>query len=303
MSKEAAVALLTGEPVAPIQGVTEVTTDKPAEAVAGTVLDSDRFAKLAAKEASLQKDRENFKTEQQKVYEREGKLRAIEKQILDFEEMRSKDPIQALKILGFTDTDVFNALAGNEKPAATPEEIARLATQDELKKYEQAQLQAQAKVQAERDTKAIAGYKDAIGKVIEKQADKYEYCNFYGPVAQDLVYETVLQIMEDEQKAGSAITTPMDAMREAIELVEGFYEEDDKSRMSLKKRQPKVEATAPAPTPPPQRTRSVSTPAAKPVPTLTNKTTATVSSQANGRETSSQKRTRLENMLRGGLKQ
>lgn len=284
MSKESATALATGTPVAPAEST-------PSPAVVGTQIDSDRFAKLAARETQIQKDREAFKSEQQKVYEEKEKLKAIQKQITDFEEMRSKDPLAALKHLGFTDTDIFNALS-TDKPAPTPEELARAATQDEIKKFQQAQEQVAAKVQAEKDTKAISEYKDQIGKFIEKEAEKLEYCKHYGPVAEDLIYETVLQFIKEDPAL-----TPFAALKEAAEAVESLYEEEDVSLMGLKKRQAKIpKAPEPAPAVKPHR----GAPQSKPLPTITNKASATVASAAPKSESREQKRTRLENLLRNG---
>jgi hypothetical protein len=291
MSKEQALAMMTGEAVAPVAPVTE---SKPSEAIVGTPLDSDRFAKLAAKEAALQKEREAFKSEQQKIYEEREKLKSIQAQIQDFEKKRSENPIEALKILGFSDTDIFNALAGQEKPAPTPEEIARQAAQEELKKYEEAQTLAQTKLQEERDAKAITAYKDQIGKYIEKEAEKFEYLNHYGAIAYDAVYETVLQFM-----AADPQLSPVQAMREAAESLENYYEEEDLALMSLKKRQakvaPRVEAV-PETTPPVRRGAMPP----KQVPTLNSRTTATTASASIVKESREQKRARLESMLRQG---
>lgn len=299
MSKEGALAMIQGEvvtqtPVAPVQGVVNAPESQPSEAVAGTKLDSDRFAKIAAKEAQLQKEREAFKTEQQKMYEEKEKIKGINQQIADFEKLKKTDPVAALKVLGYSDTDIFNALAVEKPAEPTPEEIARKAAQEELKKFEDNQTVQAAKAQEERDGKALAAYRGEIGKFIEKDADKFEYCNHHGPVAQDLIYETVLQFMATDQSL-----TPFQALKEASEAVESFYEEEDMALMGLKKRQaklaPKVEEPV-APAAKPSRVPS------RPIPTLTNKAAPTAASTAKpSGETREQKRTRLENMLRGGL--
>lgn len=319
MSKEAALSMMTGQPVTQVNPSLVIGEIPPisAEEIAlppPAGLDSDRFARLAAREAKLVKEREalkleqqSFKTEQQKTYEARTKYDEIIGKANKFEELKEKDVVEALKHIGLSDTQIFNLMANREEPKPpTPEELsaqAALAAQTEIKKFQDEQALKADKEAKERDERAINGFRKAIGESITKEAEKYEYCAHYGQIAEDLVYETILNIMSDDQKEG-VTTAPHDAMKEAIELVENFYENEDKAMSKIKKRQPK-ETAAPEPETKtqPTRTRTVEAKApTKPIPTLTNKATATVASTVTGKETPAQKRERLENWLRTGSK-
>jgi len=298
MSKEAAMAIATGQPVpAPVvDSAIQPIPNEPAAEPKG--LDSDRFAKLAAREEKLQRAAQEYKSEQQKLYEEKEKLKSVQSQISEFEKLRETDPVAALKVLGFTDAQIANALIPEPKEAPTPEEIARKAAQEQLEAYKKEQQEIAAKAEAEKNTRLIGEFKQQIGKFVEKDAEKYEFCNHYGPVAQEAIYETVLEFIKQDPNL-----TPIDAMREAVEALEAYYESEDEALMNLRKRQAKITKTAaPAPEPAKPVQRSRTPQAAKPVPTLTNKATATVASTAPVKESREQKRARLEAMLRGDIK-
>lgn len=230
MSKEAALSMLSNSTPAPPATIgPDVVTTPPAS------LDSERFAKLAEKEVRLNKDREALKAEKALSDAEKVKLADYKRQIDEFEELKKTDKIAALKKIGFSEEDIFNFLAGKEEPKEpTAAELARIAAQEELEKYKTEQRTEAQRVQEERDESAIKAYKSSISDVIKKDAEKFEYCTHYGPVAEDIIYETILGFMADDQEL-----TPHDAMKEAIEAVEKMYEEEDLKMSTLKKRQPK----------------------------------------------------------------
>ncbi len=301
MSKEAALALMNGgTPLPTNPGL--ITQDMPQSPDATPAppkqdLDSDRFARLAAREAKLQADREALKTDQQKAYEEKAKLKEVQDKLQAYYDLKKTDPIAALKSLDFSDEDIFNAFSNAaDKKEPTAEEKAAALVDEKFKSYEQKQLDAQAKLQADRDAKNIQMFKDGIGKAIEADAEKYEYSNFYGPIAQELVYETVLEIMKVEKDIA-----PHDAMKEAMDLVEELYEKEEVEMSKLKKRskllaQPAVVEPTPVPTKESQKPKGI--------PTLNNKATASVASQVKSAgESRSAKRERLINQIKtSGLK-
>lgn len=271
---------------------TEVVTPPQAESSIMSV-DSDRFAKIAAREAKFVKERETFKSEQQKLYEEKQALASVKTQLDEFEALRSKDPIAALKKLGFSETDVFNFISSKEEP--TIEQIATQRAEElmkqEFEKRDKVQAEKEAAASKEREDRAINGFKETISSSIKKDAEKYEYCAYEGAEAEGIIYETVLEIIKEEPDI-----LPHKAMQEAIELTEKYYEEKDLEMAKLKKRQPKVEA----PVVEEKKVVRTRTPDKVSAPTLTAKATATAASTIPKGETSSQKRARLENWLRNG---
>ena len=297
MSREAALAMATGQPAQtnpnPAATVTATPGDAgvtpvgvPGESTGTTaVLDSTRFSQLAKKEAELQKNREALKAEQTQFMTERQKFNEIQKQINSFNETKAKDPVEALKLLGFTEKDLFNFIAAQED-TSTPEERATRAAQSEIQKFKDEQAKAKADLQANQNKAVLAQFNKDISDTIAKNADKYEYCNYNGPLAVDLIEETVSQVLATD---GELIT-----VQEAIEMVEQYYEDEDKAMSSLKKRQPRTEA-APAPAADaPLKPQVSPRPTNQARPTLTNKS-ATVNSTvpAPRGETPDQKKARL----------
>lgn len=289
MSKEAALNMLSGNTTPTTAAAPEpVATPTPTETPKPT-LDSERFARLAAKEAQLQKDREAYKAQVEA-------LKPVKEQIDQFNELKKTDKIAALKLMGFTEEDIVNFIADQpEKKEPTPAELAAKAAQEELEKYKKEQLELKTKEQQERDERNIKAFKDGIGEAIAKDAEKYEYLNHYGAIAQDVVYETVLQFIKEDPNM-----TPLDALKEAMASVEEYYEEEMDKVIKLKKLQSKLSpvATETIKTEPQRKTvitppRAEATPPSKPK-------VAPHPPVPPAKETAAQKRARLEEMLRNG---
>lgn len=307
MSKQAAMNMITGESspaVNPSLVNPQPNGADPAPPVVEDpkdTLDSDRFAKIAQREAKLQKDRETFKSEQQKLYEEKNQLKSVQEKIQAFEKLRAENPIEAMKTLGFSEEDVFNYMAS--KPELTPEQKAELAgrqaAQKEIDDFKKLNAETEKKAAQERDDKAINAFKGEIGKSFKDKPDQYEYCNFNGPIAEELVYETVLEIMKEEKDI-----LPHKALQEALDLVESYYEDEDKEMQAIKKRKKilGVEEKPVVEEPVKVNSKAAAKVAAKPVPTLTNKANVTAAGTQTKGESPSQKRERLENWLRTGVK-
>jgi hypothetical protein len=318
MSKESALAMATGSPEpipasAPVIGGPPPTPIEPPKD-----MESARFAAQARKEAEFVKKQQALKAEQEKFESEKKEILARRKtydetmeRAKQFEDTRKTDPVAALKLIGFSETDIFNFLAGQEKKEATPAETAaEVATkvaeeliEKKLSAKDKEQADKEAKLIADRDAGLINEFKSGLGSVVEANKDKYEYCAHYGPAAIDLAYRTVLQIVEDSK--GEDIPTA----EEAIQMIEELYEEEDKALMSLKKRQPKVEATEVETKAAPERTRTVSTPTGHtPVAPAIQKTRAlsnaarptTAAATRTVNETREQKKERLMEALRRG---
>jgi len=209
----------------------------PSAAVSGTELDSTRFNHLAKKEAEILKQRESFKKEQTEFMTERQKYQEERKRIDEYNTLKAKDPVAALKHLGFSEADLMNFMAANEDNY-TPEERARKAAADEIQKFRDAQAKEKNDAQTTTNTQTISQFKNEIKATIANAADKFEYCNYNGPLAEDLIYETVYAVAKDSNWTETISAT------EAAEMVEQYYEDQDKAMSTLKKRQLKTE-TAP----------------------------------------------------------
>jgi hypothetical protein len=238
-------------------------------------MQSTVFAKLAAKEAKLVKEREEFKAQQEKLLAEREDVKKVMDMVKEFEQLKNTDRLAALKKLGFTDNDLFEAMAATSEPKEeTLEDKASKIAQAKIDEYAKTQAQKQAEAEQARNEEIITRYKGDITKTYADDKDKYPMSNFYGQAATDLAYQLVLEISDKEKKVISA--------QEAVDLVENYYEEHYKQLQALKT--PKVvEPPAPAPEAPKSKT-------------LTNSVTASGTSLAareTRRETQAEKRARL----------
>lgn len=317
MSKEAAMAMMTGQPTTQVNP-SILTGDMPPAATPADLnpsvidpaqklkLESDRAAIYARKEARLQKEREEF-NQKQVAFEKE---RVEAKSLLDrmsaFESKRKENPVQALKDIGFSETEIFNFMAeGNGTPKElSAEELAAKIVDEKLSDYDKKQVEAQTLAQKARDDGLISNHKKAIATTIETNKEKYEYVHFQGAVGQELVEDIINQVLNVED-----VLIPY---AEACQMAEDYYEGQYDEMSKLKKRQvaqanaaaveEKAQLTQGQKT---SRTRTITDYKGEPVKqatprTLTNRTTATVSSTRSLNETPEQKRERLISKLRNG---
>lgn len=313
MSKESAMALFgaqtsgntptTQEPPA-AQAVNEVNTPASgAPATTGEPLKSQRFNEFAKKEAEIVRMRQQIAADRKEL---EEPMRVYK----EFQTKKSSDPIAAMKLLGFSETDIFNYMAASAPPELTAEEkaikAAEAATDAKIKAFEDAQAKKQTDQQAIVDKQSIQSFQAELGKTIQANKEKFEYCAYKGEEAQDLAYELTVAVFRDTK--GKDLLKP----EEAIQMAEDHYEAEDKAMSGIRKRQP-AESKAPVAAPSaPVRTRTMVTnhgagPVETPKPTLnhtrtlTNAATSTMASMRQARnESKDQKRERLINMLRGG---
>lgn len=263
------------------------------------VLASDAMAIQARKEAKFVRERNEWNKkrdqEQAEIETLKKQLREPYDKIQAFEAKRKENPIEALKEIGFTETEIFNFMASQEKKEPTVEELARAATQEEIGKFKEEQAKLTAEAQKARDEGVITKFKTSIKASVEAGKDKYEYLAFNGSLAEELIYGYVNEVLKE---SGELID-----LKEAMDDVETYYEEQDKAMSGIKKRQPK-EASSPGLTPAkePQRTRTI-TPPLQPNPpskTLTNKMAPSTASTVRRAETHEQKKQRLIEALKNG---
>lgn len=318
MSKEAAMALATGQPVNNVNpslitgSMNGVTTSDPGIGSPGltpvevaTGIDSDRFAMLAKKEAKVQRERDEWKAtmakERAEIEDLKAKLRTPYEKIQAFEALRAKDPIAALKEIGFSETDIFNYLAGQEKKEPTVEEIAEQVADKKLSTYKEEQAKVADDARKVREQGLVSQYSTQIASAITASPEKYEYANYYGEAAKELA----LEFATENVKLNGELLSP----EEIAQAVEDYYEEQDKAMSVIKKRNPpsanEEKLTAEQQyTKTPVRTRTMAAKAGEPAPapmkTLTNRVTATAASTITRRETHEQKKERIIAALKSG---
>lgn len=304
MSKEAALAMATGEPQVPNPSLVNGAIKEP-EPVKD--LDSSRFAAQAKKEADFVKRQQAFKAEQEKFIQERTQVQEILKRRDQFEDTRKKDPVEALKLIGFNETEIFNFLAAHDKPAPTPEEraeqIATKTVEQRLAERDKQQADLQARANKERDDHLIGEYKSGLAQLVESNKEKFPLCNYFGASAVAQAMETVFQVAKDSK--GEDIPT----IEEAMEGMEEYYRNEFEGLQSAMTPKEKAEAKADESKKVPERSRTVSTPAGHtPVApaiqktrTLSNSarpTTASLEKRSN--ETREQKKERLMDALRRG---
>ncbi len=232
MSKESALALMTGQPVeaTPMVETPTETVDVTPAAEAPSELDSARFARIAKQEAKLQSERAAYKADVEAHNIEKEKLRKVQALVAEFESTKIKDPIKAIKSLGFTDQQIIQWFESNE---LSPEEKAVKAAEDKIQEYENKRKQEQetiekAKVEAEENSKkeTLSKTKASVSKEIADNKDTYEYCSYHGSVAQELILETIEEAYNLDRQTNPEAQRM--SAKEAIELVEDYYEKEDK---------------------------------------------------------------------------
>src|SRR5450631_3935233 len=116
MSKESALAM-TGTP-----NETTTTTPPAAPTQAPQTVNSSAFSQLAKKETELVRQRQELKREQQALAAEKERLAGPAKQYQEYQDAKTKDPVAAMKMLGFSEQDIFNYMAQNEPVELTPEQ-------------------------------------------------------------------------------------------------------------------------------------------------------------------------------------
>lgn len=303
MSKESAMAMATGTPPTALNAVVSQTQTTPS--TTGEPLQSTPFSQHAKKEAELVRKQQEFKKEQETWGQERARLQDAKKQYDNYNELKKTDPVAALKVLGFSETDIFNYMANQQPVELTPEQravqAAEQAADAKIKAFEEAQTKKIKDAQVAEDKSLIDGYRSELVQTMQKDKDKFEYCSYYGREALDLAYETTLAVVKES--GGNDVISA----QEAMQMVEEYYEDKDKEMDRIKKRQSKIPAVAPPV--PPARSRTLSGPAPQseaPKPTITktrtlhNGATSTLAAtRLSNNESREQKRERLINALRG----
>lgn len=294
MSKEAAMKLLGADPttakpslitpeVSP--GSTEVASPEAPK----DELQSSRLAILAKKETAIQKEREAIKKEREDFAKERAESDAYRNRGKQFDETFAKDKKAALKLLGFTDTDIANIMADSEPKEETVEDKARKIAAEETQKIREELAKEKTDNENARNKRLVDNLKTNIKDTIKKEAEKYEFCAFDGEDAEAEAYNIIVKELKD---SGNLLT-----VNQALDIHEETLEALEKERQKIiKKLQIK----------PPEELAPTSTKEGKPlvsnVPTkpktLTNNIAPTTAAAAAPRsETPQQKKERLVQAL------
>lgn len=193
---------------------------------------SPALAALAKKQKEILRQRESVKLKEQALLEREAKLREIEDRISKFESL--SDPLEALKLKGWSYKDVTDFVLNNNKP--TPEQQIKSVEQqmrDWMSKQEDAQKkaaeEATSRAKAEMDA-VVTNFKGEIAEFLDAHKDTYELTSLYQQ--QELVFSTVQAHFDQTGKVMS--------IKEASELVEKYLEEQVEQSLKTKKLQSRL---------------------------------------------------------------
>lgn len=301
MSKATALTMLTGQAPTTVTP-SLITPDMPAKDATNEPIEtateqqkddlqSNRLAIFAKKEAAILKEREVLKKEREELQREKAEANAYKTKGQEFDELAKKDKIAALKMIGWSDTDIINAMAGTEKTEPDPIEAARKAAQEETAKIREELAKEKADLEKSTNLRLIKNLKTDISSQIKAQAEKFEYCAFQGAEAEEQAYHF---IVENLKTNGELLS-----VEDALDMAESYYEERDKAMAALKKRQPKTDES-PIPIEAPSSVKQgippkSNTPASPTKPMIPPTTVPR-------RETTQQKKERLiEALRRGGL--
>lgn len=334
MSKATALAMLTGDPnagaaakpglitpdVNPSSAGAATAAGGAAETVAQTTdkivpkdeITAGRLAIIAKREAALQKEREQIKKDREQLLSEKEESDRYRQRGKQFDELWAKDKVAALKLIGASDTEIINIVAGEESAEETAEVAARRIAQEESQKIRDELATEKKTIAAERNAFLIEQLKTDITTKIKADAEKYEYIAAEGVEGELQVYAFI----EEDLKANKDDPNhKMLTVEEAAQLAEEYYEERDKAFDALKKRKSRLsptpaaaESTSPAGAQAARGTSAGAPPTsnAKPAraPTLTNEVTATGAAIANSRavrrETESEKKARIIEKIKRG---
>lgn len=311
MSKESALNLAAQ--TAPIQAeakINPVTGTIPEDAKAsanpavengGVVpesLASTQLSHLAKKEAKLLAEREALKKEQEEFKSLKAKVQEVYDRAQAFEETRKKDPIKALRDLGFTEQEIVDYLSVEDEQAKlSPAEQAQKAAEEAIKKFREEEAQKLEDEKKRRQEAELQQVKSGLSAQLTQNPDKYKLSKLAGAAAEEIMLGIYLEEVKEGLKPN---------LESLADEVEQFYLSQYEEMKKLM--EPEAPAVQETPKAAPERSRVVHAPEAAPRPrptTLTNKlaaTTAALAKPAVSRpETREEKRARLEAMIRRGF--
>lgn len=304
MSKESALKLAGGSPI-----VVPTTTAPAAAPVATPVVEAtagatppaetkdDRLSIIIKKEAKLFQEQEKIKKEREDWAKKQIEYDTVINRAKKFDEIAGKDKIAALKSLGWSDTDIVNAM--NQEPtAANAVEEARRIAKEEADKIRAELSDKDKKSLAESNARLVTNFKKDLSDTLKKEADKFKFAAYEGKEAEI----QAMKIIEENLRLTKG--EELISIQEALEMTNDIYKAKYEGAKGLFEPAPVAEPVVDTPArgsmagKPPVS----STPQPKPR-TLTNAVTPTAASAnttTTRTETPGEKRQRLADALRAG---
>jgi hypothetical protein len=216
---------------------------------------SARFGALARKEKELRNQMSEFDRKMKEFEAREQQIRERESRF-----SQAKRPLDALKELGYTYSDVTQDLLGGYTPPEEDPLDAKLKPHKEKWDKFEATGEALAKeVEQLKAQIALKEQKETYGQVMSEikgvlsDADRYELTNAMGDEGLQLVQEVILEYFNQNQV--------LLGYGEACDIVEKYYEDDIMSRvLNTKKLKSRVAPPPPAAKPSPAPKKEVKEP-------------------------------------------
>lgn len=208
---------------------------------------SSRFGALARKEKELRQQQQAVAAQLKAAEAREAALKEKEARW----DSAKKRPVQALKELGFSYSDVTADLLGNYKePEVDPMDLKMKPWADKVDavepKVEELTRQINELRAALTQKEQQEAYDTAMGEIKRAAAanpEKYELISQFGDEAVDLVKDVIVEFWNENKK--------MLDYSEACDIVESYYEREYLDRLtSTKKLKSKFPTPAPEPSKP-----------------------------------------------------
>lgn len=187
----------------------------------------ERFAALAKKEKRILREKQEAKALKDAYEKRDTDLKKREENLKQLETL--DNPLELLKMKGWTYEDVTNFILNNEKPTADHEvkgvksEIEKL--RQEMTEKEKAAETARQKQAEEEQQAAISNFKREITEFTKKNVLDYEFINLFEQ--QEMIYDTIAEYYEKNKKVLS--------VKEGADLVEKYLEDQLSKTKETKK--------------------------------------------------------------------
>jgi hypothetical protein len=227
-----------------------------------------RFAALAKKEKSIQKQAAEAKALAEQTAQARKEFEAWQKQKAEEDEAWNRNPLDALNKKGWDYKKLTDLVLAGETP--TPEMVAKLTTQKELKAWQKSQEEAQlkdaeesAKRAQEENQKAFDDFSADVKNHVSQNSDKYEYCNLFAG------HEVAVELVKQQYAMTKRVLSKDEACEMAEKYFEGLVDQATATKKYTAKASPQPKADNKQSTPAPSRTLTnqltPSTPAPRPL--------------------------------------
>jgi hypothetical protein len=223
---------------------------------------------LAKKEKAIQKQAAEARALAEQIAKQKAEHEAWQKQRAEEDDAWNRNPLDVLSKKGWDYKKLTELVLAGETP--TPEMIAKLTAQEELKSWKQQQedqrrLEAEeaAKRADQENKKAFDDFRADVQNHVTQNSDKYEYCSLFDG------HEVVVELVKQHYATTQKVLSKDEACELAEKYFEGLVDKATATKKYTAKVQPQPKADNKQPTPAPSRTLTnqltPSTPAPRPL--------------------------------------